>query len=194
MRALRSHKGTLDASDVVVVDECDRHLDVQPTHAWMPIGEHASSSAPRNTPINTTIASLTATGMGPARVVTGGVDQATFNTYLEQVLDPSLRAGPVVLVDNVCAHTSKRAHEMIAARGGTLRYLPTYSPDLSPIALACAKMKAALRRAAARCRDTLEIAIAVTLSDSTPADARAFFKHGGYHFLPNRDQWFCSSL
>ncbi len=185
----------MDACDIVVLDEFGSNLDLHPTHAWAPIGERAFSDVPRNTPINTTtIASLSAQGMGPAMVVEGGVDRLIFTSYLEQVLAPSLRPGQLVLLDNLSAHKSSRVKEIIAACGCTLVYLPPYSPDYSPIELAFAKIKAALRHAAARTREALQAAIATALSQITAADARAFFLHCGYRFLPNMDQWFCSSL
>jgi transposase len=186
-------QATLDATDLVVLDEFGSNLDMHPTHAWAPIGERAVAAVPRNTPINTTtIAAMTPQGMGPAMVVTGGVDQATFAAEMEQGLAPTLRPGQVVLADNLSAHKSARAQEIIAGCGCTLVYLPAYSPDYSPIELAFAKIKTELRHAATRTREALEAAIATALAQITAADARAFFRHCGYRFLPDLDQWFCS--
>ena len=186
-------QATLEATDLVVLDEFGSNLDMHPTHAWAPLGERAVSTVPRNTPRNTTtIAAMTAQGMGPALIVTGGVDQPIFASYLEQVLAPTLQPGQVVLADNLSAHKSERAQQIIAGCGCTLVYLPPYSPDYSPIELAFAKIKTELRRAAARTREALEAAIASALAQITAADARAFFEHCGYRFLPDLDQWFCS--
>ena len=41
----------------------------------------------------------------------------------------------------------------IEARGAELRFLPPYPPDLNPIEQVFAKLKALLRKAAARTRD-----------------------------------------
>ncbi len=183
----------LDATQIVVIDEVGSNLDMTPTHAWAPIGERAVATIPRNTPINTTtIASITHTGMGPAVIVEGGVDRATFATYLEQVLAPTLRPGQIVIADNLSAHTSPRAQAIVAACGCRLVYLPPYSPDYSPIELAFAQIKADLRRAAARTWDALVDAIATALRQISAADARAFFVHCGYRFPPLLDQWFCT--
>jgi transposase len=184
---------TLDATQLVVLDEFGSNVDLHPTHAWAPLGERAISAVPRNTPVNTTtIAAITHQGMGPALLVEGGVDQVTFIAYLEQVLAPTLQPGQVVLADNLSAHKSERAQAIVAGCGCTLVYLPAYSPDYSPIELAFAQIKADLRRAAARSRDALEHAIALALAQITAADARAFFQHCGYRFPPELDQWFCS--
>jgi transposase len=186
-------QATLDASQVVVLSEFGSNLDMHPTHAWAPIGERAISAVPRNRPINTsTIAALTHQGMGPALMVAGGVDQVIFASYLEQLLAPTLCPGQVVLVDNLSAHKSEQAQEIIERCGCRLVYLPAYSPDYSPIELAFAQIKADLRQAAARTRDALEAAIATALAQITAADARAFFHHCGYRFPPDLDQWFCS--
>jgi transposase len=184
---------TLDATQLVVLDEVGSNLDLHPIQAWAPIGERAISAVPRNTPVNTTtIAAITHQGMGPALLVEGGVDQLTFSAYLEQVLAPTLQPGQVVLADNLSAHKSDRAQAIVAGCGCTLVYLPAYSPDYSPIELAFAQIKADVRRAAARTRDALERAIATALAQITAADARAFFQHCGYRFPPDLDQWFCS--
>ncbi len=184
---------TFDATDLVVLDEFGSNLDMHPTHAWAPLGERAFAAVPRNTPLNTTtIAALTVQGIGPALIVSGGVDQRIFAAYLEHVLAPTLRVGQVVLADNLSAHKSVRAQEIIAGCGCTLVYLPPYSPDYSPIELAFAKIKTELRRTATRTREALEAAIAAVLTQITAADARAFFLHCGYRFFPDLDQWFCS--
>jgi transposase len=184
-----------DATELVVIDEVGSNLDMTPTHAWVPIGERTVARVPRNTPINTTtIASIRHQGMGPALIVAGGVDRVTFATYLEQVLAPTLRAGQIVIADNLSAHTSPRAQAIMAACGCRLVYLPPYSPDYSPIELAFAQIKADLRRATARTREALEEALATALQQISAADARAFFEHCGYRFPPDLHQWFCTSL
>jgi transposase len=61
----------------------------------------------------------------------------------------------VVVLDNLPAHKVAGVKEAIASRGASLMYLPPYSPDLKPIEQMFAKLKALLRRAAARTRDAL---------------------------------------
>jgi transposase len=98
------------------------------------------------------IASLTLAGMGPAMTLDGAVDTRAFVAYVEQVLAPTLRPGPIVLLDNLSAHESERVRRAIAARGAALWFLPAYSPDLSPIEEAFSKLKTLLRCAAAHPR------------------------------------------
>jgi transposase len=182
----------LPVEDLVVIDEFGSKGDMTARYARAPAGQRALQTLERNTPVNTTtIASLTCQGMGPALLVSGSVNRATFEVYIEQVLGPSLRQGQIVIMDNLSAHKSARVEQLLAARGCRLLYLPTYSPDFSPIELAIAKVKAALRRAGARTREALEAAIAQALDSITVADAKAFFRHCGYRFPLDWDQCFC---
>ncbi len=119
--------------------------------------------------------------MGAAFVLTGAADTAAFVAYVERVLGPTLRPGQIVVLDNLHAHKDMRVRAAIAARDCDLWYLPPYSPDLSPIEEAFAKLKTLLRRAAARTREALLDAIASALDQITATDAQGFFQHCGYH-------------
>lgn len=183
----------VDPNDVVVIDEFGSNLDMTPRYARAPKGERAIAAVPRNTPPNTTtIGSLTTSGMGPSLMTVGGVTSELFEAYVEQILGPTLRPGQVVLIDNLSAHKSARLRELLAARGCRLWYLPSYSPDFSPIELAFAKIKTELRRVGARTREGLEAAVAQALTHILPEEARAFFAHCGFRFRCDPTQWFCS--
>lgn len=182
----------VEAADVVVIDEFGSNLDMTRRYARAPCGERASAWLPRNTPPNTTtISSLTTSGMGPSLMTEGGVTSAMFEAYVEHILGPTLRPGQVILLDNLSAHKSVRLRELLAARGCRLWYLPSYSPDFSPIELAFAKIKAELRRVGARTREVLEAAVAQALTHISSEDACAFFRHCGFRFRPYLAQWFC---
>ena len=184
-----------DAADLVVIDAVGLNVDLTPGYARAPHGQRAVESLPRNTPVNTTlIGSCRLDGMGPCLLLSGGVDSLAFEAYLDQVLGPSLRPGQIVLLDNLSAHTSACVADLVEARGGTVRYLPTYSPDLSPIELAFAKVKALVRRAAARTREALEQAVAEAWTQITRADLRGLFRHCGYRLVTDWDQLLCSLL
>lgn len=186
---------TVAAENLIVVDESSTNVHLTPRMAWAPRGQRAYGTVPRNTPPNTTlIASLTTQGIGPSLLLEGGVDTEAFVVYIEQVLAPRLRPGQIVVVDNLSAHKNPRVQAAIVACGCQLWFLPTYSPDLSPIELAFAKVKEAVRRANARTRAALEDAIAVALDTVTATDARAFFKHCGYHVAPDWDHLFRTVL
>jgi len=52
---------------------------------------------------------------------------------VEYFLAPTLKAGEVVVMDNLQVHKSLRVKELIEARGAEVLFLPPYSPDFSPI-------------------------------------------------------------
>jgi transposase len=141
---------------------------------------------PRNTPPNTTlIASLTLAGIGPALLIPGATDRFAFETYVEQILAPALRPGQLVVMDNLSVHHSTRVAQLITARQCQVWFLPSYSPDFSPIEPAFAKLKQAWRKAQARTHDALYDTISTTLPTITPEDARGFFADCGYQ-VPQR--------
>lgn len=168
-------------SDFVVVDETGSNINLTPRYARAPRGTRAAGQVPRNTDKNTTlIAALTANGMGAAMMLEGAADTAAFEVYVAHFLAPTLRAGQVVILDNLSAHQSTRTRALIEACGCALWFLPAYSPDLSPIEEAFSKLKTQLRRAAARTRAALEEAIAAALETITPQDADGYLTHCGY--------------
>ncbi|MBC7810941.1 MAG: transposase [Burkholderiales bacterium] len=178
-----------DADDVVVRDAFGSNLDLSRRYGRAPSGERVVEAVPRTTPRNTTtIAALSTNGIGPALVVSGSVNRATFEVYIEHVLGPTLREGHVVVLDNASAHHGGRIAHLLAERGCRLCYLPPDSPDFSPIELAFSNVKACLRRLKARTGEALEAAIAQALASITAADARAFFAHCGYPLWQLPDQ------
>jgi transposase len=163
------------------VDECGAHTSMTRLYARAPRGERAYAKVPRNRGKNTTLlASMTSGGMGACLAVEGATTRAVFEAYVEQVLAPSLRPGQVVIVDNLSSHKGDRVRELIEGRGCSLLFLPPYSPDFSPIEEAFSKIKALLRKAAARTRGALLEAIGRAISAVTPEDAMGFFSNCGY--------------
>ena len=119
-------------------------------------------------------------GMTAPMVLDGPMNQAAFQAYVEQVLVPTLRPGETVIMDNLPAHKGSGVRRAIEATGADLRYLPPYSPDLNPIENAFSKLKAILRKAAARTIDGLWDAIRDALPRFTPQDCASYFTAAGY--------------
>lgn len=114
---------------------------------------------------------------------------AVFHADLEQVLLPELRRtrpGAVPRMDNLRAHKTAQVRAPLDRSGFTCRYLPAYSPDLTPIEPAWAKVKAELCRVAARTAPALHEAFGPALDTITAQDAAGFFRHCGYrHSRPS---------
>ena len=171
----------LPTNELVFLDECGSNIALTPLYARAPKGERARGSVPRNRGKNTTlIAALTLEGMGASMILEGSANTTAFELYVEQILVPSLHAGQIVIMDNLQAHKSARVRAAIEAKGCQLLFLPSYSPDLSPIEEAFSKLKTALRRAGARTREALEEALSHALLTITAQDAHGWFQHCGY--------------
>ena len=82
--------------------------------------------------------------------------------------------------DNLSVHKNAQARAAIEARGAELRFLPAYSPDLNPIEMVFAKIKARVRSAAARYAESLCSAIASALTAFTPQECAHYLQHAGY--------------
>ena len=100
-------------------------------------------------------------------------------TYVEKVLVPQLRPGDIVVMDTLSSDKGPGVRQRIEAAGAESRFLPAYSPDLNPIEMAFAKLKALLRQAAERTVEGLWRAIARILETFQPQECRNYFAATG---------------
>jgi putative transposase len=113
-------------------------------------------------------------------VFDGPINGERFRLYVETMLVPTLRAGDIVIMDNLGSHRSKAVRQAIRGAGARLILLPKYSPDLNPIEQVFAKLKHWLRKAAARSFDAVCSAIGGILARITPQECANYFKNAGY--------------
>ena len=99
------------------------------------------------------------------------------------MLAPVLEPGDVVVMDDLAVHKVAGVKEAIRAAGASVLYLPSYSPDLNPIEQLFAKLKALLRKAAARTRDALWDTIGTLLDAFTPNECQNYIVNSGYEFV-----------
>jgi transposase len=175
------------AEHLVFVDECGANTTYCRQHARAPSGCRAFGHAPRNWKANLSVAGALFPGRaeGPLPVVMtleGPIDGDAFLAFVERGLAPALRPGLTVVLDNLSVHKVRGVREAIEGAGCRLVYLPSYSPDLNPIEGAWSKLKAHLRKAAARNADALFAALGEGLGRITAQDARGWAEHCGYHF------------
>ena len=129
---------------------------------------------------NTFLGAMRSTGFVAPLCVEGAINGRAFLAWVEQHLVPTLKQGDVVVMDNLSSHKVKGVVEAIAVVGAEVRYLPPYSPDLNPIEMAYSKLKALLKKAAARTMSSLWEAIAEAIQQITRQDCRGFFTTAGY--------------
>lgn len=128
----------------------------------------------------TFIAGLRADGLSAPWVIPGAMDRIAFDLYVQTQLVPTLRPGDVVILDNLSVHKSAMAEAAIRACGARMLFLPQYSPDLNPIEMAFAKLKAHLRAAAARLQHTLDEALGRVCRLFEPTECSNYFRAAGY--------------
>ncbi len=126
------------------------------------------------------IAALALEGAAAPMVIEGPTDGAVFRAYVKHVLVPVLRAGQIVVLDNLSSHKNAEVREMIEATGAMLWFLPPYSPDFNPIEKMWSKVKEFLRSAKARGTEQLYQAVGIALNEVTPKDAQGWFASCGY--------------
>lgn len=113
-------------------------------------------------------------------VTDGPINGDAFRVYVHDILGPTLRPGDVVVLDNLPAHQIAGIREAVAARRAKLFYLPPYSPELHPIEMAFAKLKALLRPQPARTVNGLIQRIGNLLDRFLPSAGANAFNAAGY--------------
>ena len=129
---------------------------------------------------STFVAALRTTGLTAPLVIDGAMNGEVFRAYVEQILAPTLSPGDIVIMDNLGSHKVAGVREAIERCGATLVYLPPYSPDLNPIEQAFAKLKALLRKIAARTVATLWDALGDLLNRFTARECANYLANAGY--------------
>jgi len=164
------------------LDETGLRLDACRRYARAKGGQRVGQAVPlRRGPSFTLISTLSAQGLGAMQLFEGALNYERFAVYVSRFLAPTLRAGDVLVLDNLAVHKISGLREWLAERGVQVLFLPPYSPDFSPIEQAWSKLKTALRTAQAQSRAALEEAVRAAVDWITSPDAQHWFDHCGYH-------------
>jgi len=166
---------------LIFIDETALKTNMTKTSGWAPLGERLIDHAPAgrwNT--QTFIAGLRHDRIDATGVINGPMDKEFFDLYVEGILAPSLKPKEVVVLDNLPIHKSTVAKEILREVGAWFLFLPKYSPDLNPIEMAFSKLKALIRKAAARTYDELWQAVGNVCKLFTDEECYNFFVAAGY--------------
>ena len=143
-------------------------------------GKRAVGSIPGTKGGNITLLSaLNLDGLIATMTVPGSTNNQVFLTYVTQVLVPQLWSGAIVVMDNLKVHHAEHVRVAIESVGAKVKFLPPYSPDLSPIELCWSKLKQFLRSREARTLESLDQAMAEAVNYITEDDALGWFNHCG---------------
>ena len=171
----------LDPRRLVFIDETGASTKMARLRGRAPRGQRCRAAVPYGHWKTTTFtAGLRLGGMVAPMVLDGAMNGDAFRAYVEQVLVPELAKGDIVIMDNLPAHKVSGVRTAIEEAGARLIYLPPYSPDFNPIEMAFSKLKAVLRKAAAR-------TIAEGIDTFTSNECHNYFAAAGY-------DWSCFGL
>jgi transposase len=169
------------ADRLIFIDESGINLSMARACARSIRGQRATGHVPKNWGGSVTLcAGIGLRGVVAPLYLPGSMKGEYFEAYVEQFLLPELRPNDIVVMDNLSVHKMVVVRNLIEAAGAKLLFLPPYSPDLSPIEPAWSKVKALLRRSAARSYDALFDAVTAALRAITREDARGWFGLCGY--------------
>jgi transposase len=170
---------------MVFIDETWASTNMTRRYGRSPSGTRLVMPVPHGHRKTTTfLAGLRADGLVAPTVVDGAINGELFEAYVRQQLAPTLRAGDVVVMDNLACHKRAGVREAIEGAGARLLYLPPYSPEFNPIEQAFAKLKARLRKAGERTVEGLWRLLGRLLDEFPPRECRNFFSHCGYRDTP----------
>jgi transposase len=163
------------------IDETSLKTNMAKTTGWSPCGARLVDHVPfGHWQTQTFIAALRHDRLDAPWVIGGPINRELFDLYIETQLAPTLHKGDVVILDNLATHRSPKAAAILKDIGAWFLFLPPYSPDLNPIEMAFAKLKALIRKAAARTYDQLWKAVGQVCDLFTEEECYNFFKAAGY--------------
>ena len=178
---LKAEQPRFDPRRLVFIDETAVTTKMVRHYGRSPRGQRLVGSVPHgHWKTLTYVAALRVDGLTANFVLDGAMNGTYFLAYVEQILAPTLRKGDIVFLDNLPAHKVLGVPEAIEAAGATLRFLPAYSPDLNPIEQAFSKLKAALRKGAARTVTRLLKLVGRLAETLASEECANYFRHAGY--------------
>jgi transposase len=171
----------LDVDKLVFLDETWAATDMCRRYGRAPAGQRLVAPVPYGHWKTTTfLAALLVGGLTAPLVVDGAITGELFEAYVRQQLIPTLKAGDIVIMDNLSCHKRAGVGQALAQAGCRCVYLPPYSPDYNPIEQAFAKLKGLLRKEPERTVAGLWDRLGRHLDDFSAAECRNYFRHCGY--------------
>lgn len=177
----RANQDRLKINRLVFIDETWAKTNMTRVRGRALRGKRLVASVPHGHWKTTTfIGALRSSGLTAPAVFDGAINGISFRAYVEQILVPTLKPGDIVILDNLSSHKVTGVREAITAAGAELRFLPPYSPDLNPIEQLFAKLKAHLRKTAARTVEALWSAIGQLIDSFVSGECKNYIRNSGY--------------
>ena len=177
----RERTAGIDPRRFVFVDETGAKTNMARLRGRCEGGKRLPAGAPHGHWCSTTlIGSVRLDGSTESMVIESATDREVFTAYVREILVPALKPGDIVVMDNLSSHKIPAIAEIIQAARAEVWYLPPYSPDFNPIEQMWSKIKAYLRKAAARTSQALLHAIGDALNRVSASDACGWIQNCGY--------------
>ncbi len=175
------YRNGIEAERLVFIDETWTKTNMAPLRGWAPRGRRLKAKVPQGRwKTMTFLAALRHDRIDAPWLLDGPIDGASFQSYVDNALVPTLAPGDIVIMDNLGSHKGKTVRKAIRGAGAKLFFLPKYSPDFNPIEQVFSKLKHLLRKAARRTPETVCDAIGQLLDDYTPQECANYFINAGY--------------
>lgn len=152
-----------------------------PLRGWAPKGQRLQGRVPHgHWKTLTFVGALRCDQVTAPCVFNGPINGECFLAYVEQNLLPCLKAGDIVIMDNLGSHKADAIRTAIRSAGARLLFLPPYSPDLNPIEQVFSKLKHTLRKHMGRTVEAVEHAIAQVLPEISQTECKNYIVNAGY--------------
>jgi transposase len=176
---------TIEIKNLVFIDKTGVNLAMTRNYGRCQGGARVYYNRPGNKGKNITlIGAMSEVGLIATMTFPGSLNTASFLVFLEEILLPQLWIGAIVVMDNLPVHYAETTKALIESVGCFVKFLPPYSPDLSPIELSWSKLKEILRSQGSRTSDALDEAITMAVNLITDENALNWFNHCGLFFEP----------
>ena len=178
-RAFRRTMAGIDPEHVVAIDETGADTAMTRTYGRAPRGQRVKGSVPGRWESVTLIAGVRLSGIAAPMAFEGAMDTPTFQSYVEQILQPQLQPGDVVIWDNLKPHEDKTARASVEQAQARVEPRPPYSPDRTPVETLWSKVKGVLRTVAGRTTEAVFGAMRTAVDLVTLQDIRGWFQSCG---------------
>ena len=177
----KKYQGRVDPRRLVFIDETWAKTNMIRTRGWWRKGQPLIAKVPYgHWQTLTFLAALRHDRITAPCVFDGPINGERFLAYVKQFLVPTLKAGDVVIMDNLSSHKNPAVRRAIRAAGARLFFLPPYSPDLNPIEQVFAKLKIRLRKAEERTVEATWRRIGQILDHFPAHECANYFRNSGY--------------
>ncbi len=166
---------------LVFFDESSFNLAMKRASGWAPRGITPVIEAPARGTTVTVMGAIGLDGPRAMRIHKGSVNGEVLLDYLREDLGPTLESGDIVVMDGPRLHRIAGVAEVLAQFGATVKYLPSYSPELNPIEMTWAWCKDKIRAIAPRHLAKLKKKVTEKWEAIDAAACEGWFRHSGYH-------------